>query len=156
MGRSEGVPNTGDRHDLLRFVRAQESEYECALSELRRGCKQSHWMWFIFPQCEGLGRSSTSEYFSIKSLDEARAYLAHEVLGARLVECAEAVLALKGLSALEIFGSPDHLKLLSCATLFAAVTRPNSVFHRLIVKFFHGKCDSKTIALIKNMSGTKR
>ena len=137
-----------DPYDLARFVRAQETMYNRALAEIRNGSKQSHWMWFIFPQFEGLGFSSTSRRYAIKSLAEARAYLSHPVLGPRLIECAEAALGIKGRSALEIFDSPDDMKLRSCATLFASVTPAGSVFHRLIEKFFEGKCDQKTLRLL--------
>ena len=112
----------GDPHNLSRFVEAQEQDYDQALSEIRRGRKQSHWMWYIFPQFDGLGFSATSRRYSIKSLAEAEAYLRHPVLGPRLIECAEAALGVEGRSAFEIFGSPDDMKLRSCATLFASVS----------------------------------
>src|SRR5256885_6018416 len=97
----------GDPYDLGRFVRAQEDDYEQALAEIRSGRKRTHWMWYIFPQFDGLGFSSTSKRYSIKTVEEAKAYLAHPFLGPRLVECAEAVLQIEGRSAAEIFGSPD-------------------------------------------------
>jgi len=137
-----------DPHNLNRFVQAQEDVYEQALAEIRSGRKQSHWMWYIFPQFEGLGFSSTSRHYSIKSIAEARAYLDHPVLGPRLTECAEAALGVAGWSALEIFGSPDDIKLRSCATLFAAVSPAGSVFHRLLDRFFQGEGDGKTLRLI--------
>src|SRR5262249_35732941 len=117
---------------LARFLQAQEGVYETALSEIRRGDKRTHWMWYIFPQFAGLGFSSTSRRYAITSLEEAEAYLTHPVLGRRLVECAEAALDVQGNSAEEIFGSPDDLKLRSCATLFASVSEPGSVFERLL------------------------
>lgn len=123
-----------DSYDLSRFVKAQEGDYERALSEIRSGRKRSHWMWYIFPQFEGLGFSPTSRRYAIKSPQEARAYLSHPVLGPRLVECAEAVLGVEGRSANQIFGSPDDLKLRSCATLFAQISPEESVFHRLLDK----------------------
>lgn len=137
-----------DPHDLDRFVRAQASHYDRALSELRSGRKRSHWMWFVFPQLEGLGSSSTSREFAIRSLDEARAYLVHPLLGLRLVQCADAVLRVEGLTAAEILGSPDDLKLRSCATLFACVSPEGSVFHRLLAKYYEGEQDGRTLRLL--------
>ncbi len=136
-------------YDLERFVQAQQGSYEQALSEIRNGRKRSHWMWYIFPQFSGLGFSRISRYYAISSVDEATAYLNHPVLGPRLIECAEAVLAIKGRSAHEIFGSPDDLKLGSCATLFASVAEPASVFHRLLETYFDGVPDSKTLELLR-------
>jgi uncharacterized protein (DUF1810 family) len=137
-----------DPYDLRRFVQAQEDDYQRALSELKAGRKRTHWIWYIFPQFDGLGFSSTSKYYSIKSLNEAKAYLNHPVLGPRLVECAEVVLTLEGRSAQQILGSPDDLKLRSCATLFASVAPPGSVFERLIAKYYSGKADDQTLHLI--------
>ena len=145
-----------DPYDLNRFVEAQErgslvaqeSCYERALSEIRDGEKVSHWMWYIFPQIEGLGSSPTSRRYSIKSLAEAEAYLDHSVLGSRLVECAEATLAVEGRSAWAIFDSPDDWKLRSSATLFALVSPPGSVFHRLLEKYFEGEPDRRTLDLL--------
>ncbi|MFN2285766.1 MAG: DUF1810 domain-containing protein, partial [Anaerolineae bacterium] len=113
--------NDDDAFDLSRFLKAQEPVYARVLSELRGGQKRTHWMWFIFPQIDGLGFSATTKYYAIKSLTEARYYLEHPVLAARLLECAEAVLAVKGRSISEIFGYPDDLKLKSSMTLFACV-----------------------------------
>lgn len=112
---------TDDPYDLSRFVRAQEDDYAQALAELVSGRKRSHWMWYVFPQFDGLAFSSTSKLYSIKSVAEAKAYLAHPLLGPRLLECAEAVVRVEGRSATEIFGSPDDLKLKSCATLFGSL-----------------------------------
>jgi uncharacterized protein (DUF1810 family) len=140
--------NGGDPYDLDRFVQAQEGDYERALSEVRAGRKRSHWMWYIFPQYDGLGFSPTSRRYSIKSVAEAQAYLAHPVLGPRLTECAEAALRVEGRSALEVFGSPDDMKLRSCATLFAHVSPAGSVFERLLSKYFDGERDDKTLRLI--------
>lgn len=137
-----------DPHNLDRFVRAQEDDYEGALSEIRSGMKQSHWMWYIFPQIDGLAFSPTSKHYSIKSVVEARAYLAHPSLGPRLLECAEAVICVEGLSVLEIFGSPDDLKLSSCMTLFACVSPAGSVFDRLLAKYYRGRRDGKTLQLL--------
>jgi uncharacterized protein (DUF1810 family) len=138
----------GDPYDLERFVQAQDEVYEQALSEIRSGRKRSHWMWYIFPQFEGLGTSWTSKRYSVKSVAEAKAYLAHPVLGPRLVECIEAALGVQDLSAADIFDSPDDLKLRSCATLFACVSPEGSAFHRLIDKYFQGKRDDTTLRLI--------
>jgi uncharacterized protein (DUF1810 family) len=137
-----------DPYDLGRFLQAQQDDYEQALSEIASGRKRSHWMWYIFPQLDGLGVSSTSKHYAIKSLDEARAYLAHPILGPRLLECAEAVVRLEGRSAREIFGSPDDLKLRSCATLFACVSPPGSVFERLLTKYYQGRRDDKTLRVL--------
>lgn len=137
-----------DPYDLERFVQAQEEDYEEALSEIRSGLKRSHWMWYIFPQFEGLGSSETSRRYAIRSVSEAEAYLAHPILGRRLGECAEAAVRVEGLSAMEIFGYPDDMKLRSCATLFASVLPTGSVFHRIIEKYFNGECDAKTLRLI--------
>ncbi len=134
-----------DPYDLERFVAAQEGVYERALGELRSGRKRSHWMWFIFPQIAGLGSSAMAQRYAIADLEEARAYLAHPVLGPRLIECAEAVLAVQGKTAYEIFGSPDDLKLRSCATLFSQVSPPGSVFHRLIHQYFNDEPDPLTL-----------
>lgn len=135
---------------LDRFVKAQEDDYATALAEIRNGRKESHWMWYIFPQYDGLGFSATSKHFAIKSLDEARAYLAHPVLGPRLIECIAAAVAVEGKSAHAVFGSPDDMKLRSCATLFAHVSPAGSVFHRLLDKYFDGKPDEKTLRLLGN------
>ena len=148
MADANELGGAGDPHNLNRFVQAQEDDYEHALSEIRNGRKQSHWMWYIFPQFDGLGFSSTSKRYSIKSVAEAEAYLGHPVLGPRLMECAEAVLRVERRSAFEIFGSPDDVKLKSCATLFASVLPVGSVFERLLGKYFQGDRDGKTLRLI--------
>ena len=139
---------TPDPPNLRRFVDAQDGSYEAAISEIRRGQKRSHWMWFIFPQYVGLGISATSQRYAIKSLAEAVAYLNDPVLGMRLIECAEAVLRIEGRSAQQIFGSPDDLKLKSCATLFAEVSPAGSVFERVLDKYFRGERDLKTLQLL--------
>lgn len=138
-----------DPYDLSRFVRAQDDVYQQALSEIRSGRKRTHWMWYIFPQLDGLASSATAKRFSISGVEEARAYLEHPVLGPRLHECAEAVVAIEGRSAAEIFGSPDDLKLRSSATLFAAVLPPGSVFDRVIAKLYHGVSDRRTSDLLE-------
>ncbi len=148
MTSSKEPRSSGDPYDLDRFVRAQESDYEQALSEIRSGRKRTHWMWYVFPQIDGLAFSSTSKHYAIKSVGEAKAYLDHPILGPRLLECAEAVLRVEGRSAREIFGSPDDLKLRSCATLFACVSPPGSVFDRLLGKYYGGGRDGKTLQLL--------
>jgi uncharacterized protein (DUF1810 family) len=142
------MADSDDPHLLGRFLLAQRDDYEQALSEIRSGRKRSHWMWYIFPQIDGLAFSSTSKHYAIKSLDEARGYLGHPVLGPRLLECAEAVVGLEGRTAREIFGSPDDLKLKSCATLFACVSPPGSVFDRLVTKYYQGRRDDRTLQLL--------
>jgi len=137
-----------DPYDLQRFVDAQEHVYTRALSEIQSGRKRSHWMWFIFPQIDGLGASSMSKRYAIRSVAEAKAYLAHPLLGPRLLESAEAALAVQTSSALELFGSPDDMKLRSCATLFASVSSEESVFRQLINKYFDCKPDDSTLQLI--------
>jgi uncharacterized protein (DUF1810 family) len=142
----DGVAN--DPYNLSRFVDAQRGDYEEALAEIRAGRKRSHWMWYVFPQFVGLGSSSTSVRYAINSRDEAKAYLVHPVLGPRLLECAEAVLQIQGRSAFEIFGSPDDMKLRSSATLFASVSRSDSVFQRIIARYFGGEPDARTLELM--------
>lgn len=138
-----------DPFDLARFISAQQDSYDLALSEVRNGHKLSHWMWYIFPQLRGLGFSSTSQLYGITGEPEARAYLAHTVLGPRLIAICEAALAVDGRSATEIFGKPDDMKLRSCATLFAQVSNAKSVFHKIITKYFDGQADRKTIQLLE-------
>lgn len=140
--------NRDDPYDLNRFIEAQEVNYADALSELRAGRKSSHWMWYVFPQLAGLGHSAMSYRYGIRSEDEARAYLAHPILGPRMSECAEAVLAIENRSARDIFGSPDDLKLKSCATLFAHVSPPGSVFERILDKYYSSERDPRTLGLI--------
>ena len=134
---------------LERFIDAQSGIHDQAIDEIRRGRKQSHWMWFIFPQFAGLGSSETSRYFAIKSRGEAEAYLAHPVLGSRLLECARAVLDVQNRSAVEIFGPIDAMKLRSSATLFAAISPSGSLFHQIIDRYFDGWHDDTTRDLIR-------
>jgi uncharacterized protein (DUF1810 family) len=141
--------STGDPYDLDRFVRAQQGDYERALGEIRHGQKRSHWMWYIFPQIDGLGFSPMAKRYAVKSLAEAEAYLQHPILGPRLTACAEAALGVHSRSAREVFGTPDDLKLRSSATLFAAVSAADSVFHRLLDRYFHGVPDPQTLRLIQ-------
>ncbi len=133
---------------LQRFLDAQDGVYEQALAELRAGRKRTHWMWFVFPQIAGLGHSSTAVYYAIADLAEARAYLAHPLLGARLAECAEALLGVTGRTAHEILGSPDDLKLRSSMTLFAQVAGPDSVFRRVLERYYGGEADARTLDLL--------
>ena len=156
------MTRTGDtigRDDPLylgRFASAQAGIYDRVLAELRCGQKRTHWMWFVFPQIDGLAYSSTSQKYAIKSIQEARAYLSHPVLGARLRECAEAVLATEGRSASEIFGYPDDLKLRSSMTLFAYVSDPGSVFVRVLDKYFHGEQDARTLQILERLKAEHR
>ena len=135
---------------LERFIKAQNTTYEEALSEIKMGKKRSHWIWFIFPQMKGLGLSHMSQFYGIENIDEAREYLAHPVLGARLIEISEALLNLQENDpAVVMGGSPDDMKLQSSMTLFAAVSDDNSVFHRVLDKFFGGEKDRKTLEILK-------
>jgi uncharacterized protein (DUF1810 family) len=139
---------SNDPHDLQRFVDAQSGVYQQALEELRAGKKESHWMWFVFPQLAGLGSSPMSARFAIRGIPEAKAYLQHPVLGPRLVECAEALLAVPRRTAHEILGRPDDLKLQSSATLFSRVAPADSVFHQLLARFFAEVPDRRTLELL--------
>lgn len=168
MGNKCNLENLSDRHDLQRFVTAQDQggTYERALAELRAGHKTSHWMWFVFPQIAGLGQSAMSQRYAIQSLEEACAYLDHPVLGPRLVECAQALLAHEGLTAQEILGGIDAVKLRSSMTLFArasSLTRPQKpgyskgfcglgetdAFEQVLERYFGGELDGATLGLIR-------
>jgi uncharacterized protein (DUF1810 family) len=135
-----------DPFNLERFVGAQAPIYDEVRRELRAGSKQTHWMWFVFPQIAGLGQSPTSVRFAIASLKEARAYLAHPVLGARLKECAELALAVEGRTARQIFGPIDEMKFRSSMTLFAKAAPEESVFAQCLEKYFAGAPDPATLA----------
>ncbi len=148
----ETINDELDIYKLNRFIQAQKNNYDDALLEIKRGRKSSHWMWYIFPQFDGLGSSSMSQLYSIKSIAEADAYLAHPILGDRLRDCSEASLAIEGKSAHDIFGSPDDMKLRSSATLFAYISPPNSIFEQLIDKYFDGNSDRKTLTLIADQN----
>jgi uncharacterized protein (DUF1810 family) len=137
--------NQSDSYDLGRFLAAQERDYDRALTEIRSGRKRTHWMWYIFPQFAGLGASPVSQKYAIQSVSEANAYIKHPILGRRLIECAEAVLGIEGRSATEVFGTPDDLKLRSCATLFEMVSPPGSVFERLLAKYYDDVRDPLTL-----------
>lgn len=137
-----------DPFDLERFVQAQDAVIDDVRRELRAGRKRTHWMWFVFPQLRALGRSATAQHYGISSLAEAGAYMAHPVLGPRLIECTELVLAVQGRSAHEIFGSPDDMKLRSCMTLFAAAAPDTPIFDAVIGKYYGGLADDRTSDLL--------
>lgn len=134
--------------DLERFVTAQERDYEIALQEVQAGCKRSHWMWYIFPQIKGLGRSETAQYYAIQSAEEAKAYLAHPILGKRLQEISIALLGLPTSNAQTVFGYTDSLKLRSSMTLFYQVSH-YFVFERVLKKFFGGELDKNTVSILE-------
>jgi len=136
-------------NDLQRFIDAQSTKYETALAEIKNGKKESHWMWYIFPQLEGLGISDTAKFYGIKDLNEAAAFLGHEVLGPRLIGISNALLQLTSNDAYKILGSPDDLKLHSSITLFSMIPNTDKVFDLVLQKFFDGKKDLKTIALLQ-------
>lgn len=139
-----------DVWDADRFLTAQEPVFATALAELRRGRKESHWMWFIFPQLRDLGRSATARHYGLSGLQEARMYLAHPVLGPRLVQVTEAVLAIQGRSLFEIFGSPDDLKFRSCMTLFSEVVEDQRAypFKQALERFCQGEADRLTVDFV--------
>lgn len=137
-----------DPHDLNRFVTAQAPVIGEVLQELRAGAKRTHWMWFVFPQLRGLGRTSTAQFYGIASLEEARAYWTHPVLGTRLRECCEALLGVPAKSAHAILGSPDDLKLRSCLTLFLQVAPDDALLQRALDRFYDGEPDPRTLELL--------
>ena len=151
MPAASDTNGQNDPFNLRRFDSAQVGSYTEALDELKKGKKRTHWMWFIFPQIDGLGFSPMSKQYAIKSKAEAQHYLDHPTLGARLRECAEAVLAVKGRTALEIFGSPDDMKLKSSMTLFESVAGPKSVFARVLDTYFGGERDSRTLDILTTL-----
>ncbi len=136
-------------NNLQRFIDAQKIDYAQALSEIKNGKKQSHWMWYVFPQVKGLGFSETSKYYAIADREEAEKFLRHPVLGGRLIEICKALLELKTNDAHQIFGSPDDLKLKSSMTLFSSVQNSDAVFEMVLEKFFGGKKDDKTLNLME-------
>lgn len=140
-----------DPYDLRRFTKAQRNTYDRVLTELRNGKKQTHWMWYIFPQIDGLGHSATSKRYAIKSIEEARQYLNHPVLGKRLLECVKVILAIEGRSISEIFGHPDDMKLKSSMTLFTCIPNSPSVLFRVLDKYFNGNRDVKTLQLFEKI-----
>lgn len=135
-------------YDLQRFLKAQERDYNTALKEIRNGRKMSHWIWFIFPQVKGLGISSTSEYYGIEDIKEARAYLDNKTLRSRLLEISAALLDLDTSDARQVMGSPDHLKLRSSMTLFAVADPDIPVFREVLDKYYNGVMDEKTLNII--------
>jgi len=154
-GDSDVTHERPDRDNLDRFVAAQAAVYQLAIAELRSGRKRTHWMWFIFPQIVGLGSSPMAQQYAIRDRTEAGAYLEHVVLGPRLVECTETLLALTGVTAAEVFGHPDDLKLRSSATLFAEISQPGSIFDRLLAKYYDGVRDPLTLERLAQF-GTDR
>jgi uncharacterized protein (DUF1810 family) len=142
-----------DEFKLQRFIDAQARVIDRVLDELRAGRKRSHWMWFVFPQIAGLGRSETARHYAIASLAEARAYLADPLLGSRLRECSALVLAVTGRSAHEILGAPDDLKFRSSMTLFAEADRAAEIFRACLEKYFNGRPDASTLTLLGNGPG---
>lgn len=142
-----------DNTSISRFVQAQENIYAEVVKELQRGKKTSHWMWFIFPQINGLGFSSTSKYYSIKTIEEAKEYLKHPILGNRLLECSNILLAISGKSAERIFGYPDDRKLQSSMTLFSFISE-STVFLNVLNKYFNNEKDLKTIEILKSMQNS--
>jgi len=141
-----------DAYNLQRFLDAQENIYDTALAELRAGRKSSHWIWFIFPQIAGLGHSGMAQQFAIGSLDEARAYLQHPVLGPRLRACTQLVLDVDGRSAEEIFPYPDNLKFRSCMTLFLTAATDNPIFKDTLLKYFDSTPDQSTLHILAQQS----
>ena len=149
MGAVANAANRFDASDLERFVAAQDPVYETVLAELRGGRKRTHWMWFVFPQLRGLGFSSLAQYYGIASLDEARRYLAHPVLGPRLETCSALVAASTAGSLHEIFGDPDDLKFCSSMTLFAfAADNEQSIYARALSRWCRGSPDERTLAML--------
>lgn len=145
-----GQDSVSDPFNLDRFVEAQRGVYDDALGELRGGLKRTHWMWFVFPQISGLGSSSMARNFAIGSLAEAQTYLRHPVLGARLLECTQAVNGLAGRSAHQIFGSPDDMKFRSSMTLFERVPGANAAFSTALDKYYGGQRDAATLQLLES------
>ena len=135
-------------YDLNRFLAAQERDYAQALAEIRAGRKWSHWIWYIFPQLRGLGYSYNAAFYGIADAEEARQYLAHPVLGARLREITGALLELDENDPVRVMGRPDDLKLCSCMTLFASIAEPDSVFDKVLVKYYGGKRDAATLRML--------
>ena len=134
--------------DLERFISAQDPVYSTVVGELRNGMKASHWMWFVFPQIDGLGSSPTARRYAIQSLDEAGAYLAHPILGSRLIECTELVNNVEGESLRQIFGSPDDMKFHSSMTIFSLIEPRHDAFKQALDKYFNGELDERTIAIV--------
>ena len=140
-----------EQYNLSRFIEAQETTYKGAMLELARGRKDSHWIWYVFPQIEGLGKSDTAKLYSIKSLEEGRAYLEHPVLGQRLFEACEILLSLKDASMNKVMGFPDDLKLLSSMTLFEFISDENSIFTKIVKVYFENNRDENSLRIIHTM-----
>lgn len=135
-------------NNLSRFLDAQNQTYLKALSEIKNGRKETHWMWYIFPQMKGLGQSETAKFYGITDLKEGEDFLNHPVLGKHLIEISEAVLNLEGKTAMQIFGSPDNIKLKSSMTLFSYIKNSNLIFSKVLDKYFEGKSDELTLELL--------
>ncbi|MFH7001194.1 DUF1810 domain-containing protein [Flavobacterium bizetiae] len=133
---------------IERFLAAQENVYGKALREIKNGMKESHWMWFVFPQIRGLGFTEYNVYFGLKNLDEAKEYLEHPILGKRLIEISRAALCQEGKTAMEIFGRPDERKLKSCMTLFSKIQNADPVFDKVLEKYYNGGKDEKTMSIL--------
>jgi uncharacterized protein (DUF1810 family) len=144
---------SGDPFDLARFVTAQEAVYLRVCRELREARKVTHWMWFVFPQAEGLGQSRAAQEYAIRSLAEARAYLDHPILGYRLLECVDLLLRVQGSSASDIFGYPDDLKLRSSMTLFAIAAEERAPFEGVLERYFDSEADRLTVAIVRRWEG---
>lgn len=142
-------------YDLQRFLRAQDRDYETALAEIRSGNKYSHWVWYIFPQIAGLGHSSTSEYYAISNLEEARAYMDEPVLRKRLIHISEALLSLGSDDAEDVMGWPDDMKLRSSMTLFSLAAPEESVFQKVLDKFWAGEPDQKTLEIVRGQANDR-
>ena len=140
-----------DNIELIKFLDAQNQVYLKALSEIKKGKKTTHWMWYIFPQIKGLGSSETAQYYGIKNLNEATAYLKHPILGKHLIEIAQELYNLKGKTVTQILGTPDDMKLRSCMTLFANVKNANPLFNNVLEKYFNGVPDELTLHLLNSI-----
>lgn len=140
-----------DNIELIKFLDAQNQVYLKALSEIKKGKKTTHWMWYIFPQIKGLGSSETAQYYAIKNLNEATAYLKHPILGKHLIEIAQELYNLKGKTVTQILGTPDDMKLRSCMTLFANVKNANPLFNNVLEKYFNGVPDELTLHLLNSI-----
>ncbi len=137
--------------DLSRFTYAHENSYRTALGEIQNGKKMTHWMWYIFPQIHGIGRSSTSQYYAIQTIEEAKAFLLDPYLGGNLREISHTLLGLNENNPTTIFGKPDDRKLKSCMTLFASISEDSSVFHQVLEKFFNGRMDERTLSILQRL-----
>ena len=143
------MKNIANEEDLYRYNKAQDKVYDQVLSELHNGKKRTHWMWFIFPQIAGLGRSSTTEFYAIKNKEEAVLYLNDPILRKRLEECTNIIFEYEGKTASQIFGFPDDKKLKSSMTLFAYISNSNSIFHQMLTKYFNGEHDEFTLDIVQ-------